>query len=88
MRALQGIDLQSLAVGGEARDAHQRPLVDLEDSLEVAVHGHQLGGQTRVSRNRHAVLALHGDHRVAVVLVLSNQNKSYLASMSMDSSHD
>ena len=64
------LDLQGLAVGGEARDAHQSALVHLEDALEVAVHRHELSGQARVACDGHAVLALHGNHRVSVVLVL------------------
>ena len=54
--------LQSLAIGGQARDAHEAHLVDLEHALEVAVHSHELSRQTRVRCNRHAVLALHGKH--------------------------
>ena len=36
------IYLQSLTVSGETRDAHQTMVVNFEDSLEVAVNGHQL----------------------------------------------
>ena len=65
-----------MAVGGEAGDTHKTSLIDLENSLEVAVDGHQLGGQTRVRGDSHTVLALHGNHGVAVVLVLSYQAKA------------
>ncbi len=38
--------------------------------MEVAIDSHELGGETGVSGDGDAVLALHRDHRVAVVLVL------------------
>ena len=76
------VHLQGLTVRGQARDAHEALLIDLEHTLEVAVDGHQLGGKTRICRNSHAVLALHGKHGVSVILVLyrakENINSQYL----------
>lgn len=60
--------LQCLHVGRESRHTHKRGIVYLEDSLEVCVDGHQLGGETGVSCDRHAVLASHGHHGVSVVV--------------------
>lgn len=37
------VDLQGLDIGSEARDAHNSQVVDFENSLEVAVNGHQFG---------------------------------------------
>ena len=70
------VDLQSLAVSGEAGDTHEASLIDLEYSLEVAVDGHQLRGETCVRGDGHTILALHGNHGVTVVLVLSYQAKA------------
>ena len=67
--------VERLCVRGQAGDTHEAALIDLEDSLEVAIDGHQLSGQTRVSGNRDAVLALHRDHRVPVVLILQSSIK-------------
>ena len=80
------VHLQGLTVSGEARDAHETLLIDLEHTLEVAVDGHQLGGKTRICRNSHAVLALHGKHRVSVIFVLyrakENIHSQYLLRLS------
>ena len=62
--------VEGLAVGGQARDTHKAQIVDLEDSLEVAIDCHELRGQPRVRGDRDAVLALHRNHRVAVVFIL------------------
>ena len=56
------VNLQGLAICGEPGDAHQAFVVDFEDSLEVRVNSHQLGGQSGVSCNCDAVFASHGQH--------------------------
>ena len=61
-RSVRNCDLQSLAVGGEARDTHEALLVDLEHTLEVAIDSHELRGESSISCDRHAVLAFHGNH--------------------------
>ena len=70
-------DLQGLAIGSESRDTHEAALVDLEHALEVAVNSHELGRETRVCRNSNTVLALHGKHRVSVVLILQSNAESW-----------
>ena len=61
--------IESLHISTETRDTHQHSFVDFEDALEVAVDSHQLCGETRICSNRHAILAGHRDHAVAVVLI-------------------
>ena len=56
-----------LGVGDEAGQADPEVGGDLEDLGEVGGDGAQLDAEARVRGERHAVLALHGDHGAAVV---------------------
>ncbi len=60
--------LQCLHVGGETRDTHEAAVIDLEDTLEVGIDGHQLGRQASVGRNSNTVLARHSNHHITVVI--------------------
>lgn len=60
--------LQGLDISSESRDTHEALVIDLEDSLEVGVNGHQLCGETGVGSDGDTVLAGHGNHHIAVVI--------------------
>ena len=56
-----------LGVGDEAGQADPEVGRDLEDLGEVGGDGAQLDAEAGVGGEGHALLALHGDHRAAVV---------------------
>lgn len=75
-------NLQSLSIGGEAREADEEPIVDLVDSLEVGGDGLELNTEAPIAGYGEAVLAHHCDQCTPIVLedlqpnFLKTKNKS------------
>ena len=60
--------LQCLDIGGQSGEPDQQVVLQFEHSLKVGGEGGELGTDSAVASDTHAVLTRHGDNGASVII--------------------